>query len=139
MNYSMLSLEVNNGRRKEKNKRKNWAFTDGLWGKQRWSKKARMMGEPGIWRADAMKPCPIVRRKLLSNLFDGPWSASAPKKKAEGKEKKRLGCAATIERSAGLCENDRRGSASHSDHGRGVAEVFLLVQREIPVTELRRA
>jgi len=88
-------------------------------------------------RADAMKPCPIgAEGSCCRTCSMGPCRLPAPKKKAEGEEKKRVGvCGATIETIAArnFVRMIAGGSASHSDHGRGVAEVFLLAAKgEIP-------
>lgn len=88
-------------------------------------------------RGQDLKPCPIgAEGSCCRNCAMGPCRLPAPKKKEEGKEKKRVGvCGATIETIA--ARNFARmvagGSASHSDHGRGVAEVFLAAAKgEIP-------
>ena len=88
-------------------------------------------------RAAAMKPCPIgAEGSCCRTCAMGPCRLPAPKKKAEGEEKKRVGvCGATIETIAArnFVRMIAGGSASHSDHGRGVAEVFLLAAKgEIP-------
>jgi carbon-monoxide dehydrogenase catalytic subunit len=88
-------------------------------------------------RAEAMKPCPIgVEGSCCRTCAMGPCRLPAPKKKAEGEEKKRVGvCGATIETitARNFVRMIAGGSASHSDHGRGVAEVFLLAAKgEIP-------
>ena len=88
-------------------------------------------------RAEAMKPCPIgAEGSCCRTCAMGPCRLPAPKKKAEGEEKKRVGvCGATIETIAArnFVRMIAGGSASHSDHGRGVAEVFLLAAKgEIP-------
>ena len=88
-------------------------------------------------RAEAMKPCPIgAEGSCCRTCAMGPCRLPAPKKKPEGEEKKRVGvCGATIETIAArnFVRMIAGGSASHSDHGRGVAEVFLLAAKgEIP-------
>ena len=88
-------------------------------------------------RAAAMKPCPIgAEGSCCRTCAMGPCRLPAPKKKVEGEEKKRVGvCGATIETIAArnFVRMIAGGSASHSDHGRGVAEVFLLAAKgEIP-------
>lgn len=88
-------------------------------------------------RAAAMKPCPIgAEGSCCRTCAMGPCRLPAPKKKAEGEEKKRVGvCGATIETIAArnFVRMIAGGAASHSDHGRGVAEVFLLAAKgEIP-------
>jgi len=88
-------------------------------------------------RAEAIKPCPIgAEGSCCRNCAMGPCRLPAPKKKAEGEEKKRVGvCGATIETIAArnFVRMIAGGAAAHSDHGRGVAEVFLLAAKgEIP-------
>src|SRR5512137_2874416 len=88
-------------------------------------------------RAAAMKPCPIgAEGSCCRTCAMGPCRLPAPKKKPEGEEKKRVGvCGATIETitARNFVRMIAGGSASHSDHGREVAEAFLLaVKGEIP-------
>jgi 6Fe-6S prismane cluster-containing protein len=88
-------------------------------------------------RAEAMKPCPIgAEGSCCKNCAMGPCRLPAPKKKAEGEEKKRVGvCGATIETitARNFIRMIAGGAAAHSDHGRGVAQVFLAaVKGEIP-------
>jgi carbon-monoxide dehydrogenase catalytic subunit len=88
-------------------------------------------------RAEAMKPCPIgAEGSCCKNCAMGPCRLPAPKKKAEGEEKKRVGvCGATIETitARNFVRMIAGGAAAHSDHGRGVAEVFLAAAKgEIP-------
>src|SRR4030042_5098509 len=88
-------------------------------------------------RAEAMKPCPIgAEGSCCKNCAMGPCRLPAPKKKAEGEEKKRVGvCGATIETitARNFVRSIAGGAAAHSDHGRGVAEVFLAAAKgEIP-------
>jgi carbon-monoxide dehydrogenase catalytic subunit len=83
-------------------------------------------------RAQDMKPCPIgAEGSCCRTCAMGPCRLPAPKKVKEG-AKPRVGvCGATIETIA--ARNFARmvagGSASHSDHGRGVADVFLNVAK----------
>ncbi len=88
-------------------------------------------------RAEAMKPCPIgAEGSCCKNCSMGPCRLPAPKKKGEGEEKKRVGvCGATIETitARNFIRMIAGGAAAHSDHGRGVAEVFLAAAKgEIP-------
>ena len=88
-------------------------------------------------RAQAMKPCPIgAEGSCCKNCAMGPCRLPAPKKKKEGEEKRRVGvCGATIETitARNFARMVAGGSAAHSDHGRGVAEVFLAAAKgEIP-------
>jgi anaerobic carbon-monoxide dehydrogenase catalytic subunit len=85
-------------------------------------------------RAAAMRPCPIGAEGICcKNCAMGPCRVVSPKK--EGEPAKVGLCGATQETIA--ARNFARmvagGAAAHSDHGRGVAEVFLLAARgEIP-------
>src|SRR4030043_1840704 len=93
-------------------------------------KKAQADGCETIFdRAEAMKPCPIgAEGSCCKNCAMGPCRLPAPKKKAEGEEKKRVGvCGATIETitARNFVRMIAGGAAAHSDHGRGVAEGFL--------------
>jgi|LQYC01.1.fsa_nt_gi carbon-monoxide dehydrogenase, catalytic subunit len=88
-------------------------------------------------RGQAMKPCPIgAEGSCCKNCAMGPCRLPAPKKKAEDEEKKRVGvCGATIETVAArnFIRMIAGGAAAHSDHGRGVAEVFLAAAKgEVP-------
>jgi len=88
-------------------------------------------------RAQAMKPCPIGAEGSCCRICAmGPCRLPAPKKKAEGEAKKRVGvCGATIETitARNFIRMIAGGAAAHSDHGRGVAEVFLAAARgEVP-------
>ncbi|MBW2651850.1 MAG: anaerobic carbon-monoxide dehydrogenase catalytic subunit [Deltaproteobacteria bacterium] len=82
-------------------------------------------------RVESMKPCPIgAEGSCCKNCGMGPCRVPAPKKKVEGKEdtKKRQGiCGATAETisARNFIRMIAGGAASHSDHGRGVAETFL--------------
>jgi carbon-monoxide dehydrogenase catalytic subunit len=86
-------------------------------------------------RADAMKPCPIGSvGSCCKNCGMGPCRVPLAKGKEETPEekKKRRGiCGATSETIA--ARNFTRmiagGAAAHSDHGRGVAELFLAVAK----------
>ncbi|NVM57251.1 MAG: anaerobic carbon-monoxide dehydrogenase catalytic subunit [Desulfobacterales bacterium] len=90
-------------------------------------------------RAAKMKPCPIGSEgSCCRNCAMGPCRVPAPKKKQKGSEKakKRIGlCGATAETIAArnFARMIAAGAAAHSDHGRGVAEVFLSAAKgEIP-------
>ncbi len=86
-------------------------------------------------RVETMKPCPIgAEGSCCKNCGMGPCRVPAPKKKAEGEEdtKKRRGiCGATAETisARNFIRMIAGGAASHSDHGRGVAETFLAAAR----------
>ena len=86
-------------------------------------------------RVETMKPCPIgAEGSCCKNCGMGPCRVPAPKKKVEGEEdtKKRRGiCGATAETisARNFIRMIAGGAASHSDHGRGVAETFLAAAR----------
>jgi len=85
-------------------------------------------------RAAAMKPCPIgAEGSCCKNCSMGP--CRVPPSKKEGEAQKVGLCGATAETIAArnFARMVAAGSAAHSDHGRGVAEVFLLAAKgEIP-------
>jgi len=96
-------------------------------------------------RAEKMKPCPIGSEGSCCKICSmGPCRVPAPKKKegeTAGEKKKRTGvCGATAETIA--ARNFARmvagGAAAHSDHARGVAEVFLATAKgEVPDYEIK--
>ncbi len=85
-------------------------------------------------RAQTMKPCPIgAEGSCCKNCAMGP--CRVPPSKKEGEPQKVGLCGATAETIAArnFARMAAAGSAAHSDHGRGVAEVFLMVAKgEIP-------
>jgi len=85
-------------------------------------------------RAITMKPCPIgADGSCCKNCSMGPCRVPKPKK--EGEPQKVGLCGATAETIAArnFARMVAAGSAAHSDHGRGVAEVFLMAAKgEIP-------
>jgi len=85
-------------------------------------------------RAEAMKPCPIgAEGSCCKNCSMGP--CRVPPSKKEGEPAKVGLCGATAETIAArnFARMVAAGAAAHSDHGRGVAEVFLLAaQGKIP-------
>ena len=85
-------------------------------------------------RAADMKACPIgADGSCCKNCAMGPCRVPKPKK--EGVKQKVGLCGATAETIAArnFIRMIAAGSAAHSDHGRGVAEVFLLAAKgEIP-------
>src|SRR4030042_5011573 len=90
-------------------------------------------------RAEAMKPCPIgAEGSCCKNCAMGPCRVPAPKKKGEttAEKTKRMGlCGATAETIS--ARNFARmvavGTSAHSDHARGVTEVFLAAAKgEVP-------
>jgi len=95
-------------------------------------------------RAEQMKPCPIgAVGSCCSNCGQGPCRVPLPKGREETPEekKKRRGvCGATSETIAArnFIRMIAGGAAAHSDHGRGVAELFLAAARgEAPGYEIR--
>ncbi len=95
-------------------------------------------------RAEKMKPCPIGSvGSCCSNCGMGPCRVPLPKGKEETPEekKKRRGiCGATAETIAArnFIRMVAGGAAAHSDHGRGVAELFLAVAKgEAPGYEIK--
>jgi carbon-monoxide dehydrogenase catalytic subunit len=95
-------------------------------------------------RAEAMKPCPIgAVGSCCKHCGMGPCRVPLPKGKEETPEEKlkRRGiCGATAETIAArnFIRMVAGGAAAHSDHGRGVAELFLAVARgEAPGYEIK--
>ena len=86
-------------------------------------------------RAEQMKPCPIgAVGSCCKNCGMGPCRVPLPRGKEETPEEKnrRRGiCGATSETIAArnFIRMVAGGAAAHSDHGRGVAELFLAVAR----------
>jgi carbon-monoxide dehydrogenase catalytic subunit len=95
-------------------------------------------------RAEAMKPCPIGSvGSCCKHCGMGPCRVPLPKGKEETEEEKmkRRGlCGATAETIAArnFIRMVAGGAAAHSDHGRGVAELFLAVAKgEAPGYEIK--
>jgi carbon-monoxide dehydrogenase catalytic subunit len=95
-------------------------------------------------RAETTKPCPIgLDGSCCKNCAMGPCRVPLPKGKKETPEekKKRRGvCGATAETIAArnFIRMVAGGAAAHSDHGRGVAELFLAVAKgEAPGYEIK--
>jgi carbon-monoxide dehydrogenase catalytic subunit len=95
-------------------------------------------------RAETMKPCPIGSvGSCCSNCGQGPCRVPLPKGKEETpeeKHKRRGICGATAETIAArnFIRMVAGGAAAHSDHGRGVAELFLAVAKgEAPGYEIK--
>ncbi len=86
-------------------------------------------------RAELMKPCPIgAEGSCCSNCAMGPCRVPLPRNKEETPEekKKRKGvCGATAETIAArnFLRKIAAGTASHGDHGREVARIFLQTAR----------
>jgi len=95
-------------------------------------------------RAETMKPCPIGSEgSCCKNCAMGPCRvplAKAKKETPEEKRKRRGVCGATAETIAArnFIRMVAGGAAAHSDHGRGVAELFLAVAKgEAPGYEIK--
>ena len=95
-------------------------------------------------RAEAMKPCPIGSvGSCCKHCGMGPCRVPLPKGKEETpeeKQKRRGVCGATAETIAArnFIRMIAGGAAAHSDHGRGVAELFLAVAKgEAPGYEIK--
>jgi carbon-monoxide dehydrogenase catalytic subunit len=95
-------------------------------------------------RAEALKPCPIGSvGSCCKHCGMGPCRVPLPKGKEETPEeklKRRGVCGATAETIAArnFIRMIAGGAAAHSDHGRGVAELFLSVaKRKAPGYEIK--
>jgi len=95
-------------------------------------------------RAETKKPCPIgVEGSCCKHCGMGPCRVPPPKGRKETpeeKQKRRGICGATAETIAArnFIRMIAGGAAAHSDHGRGVAEVFLAVAKgEAPGYEIK--
>jgi carbon-monoxide dehydrogenase catalytic subunit len=95
-------------------------------------------------RADAIKPCPIGSvGSCCKHCGMGPCRVPLPKGREETpeeKQKRRGVCGATAETIAArnFIRMVAGGAAAHSDHGRGVAELFLAVAKgEAPGYEIK--
>lgn len=95
-------------------------------------------------RAETMKPCPIgMVGSCCKHCGMGPCRVPLPKGKTETpeeKQKRRGLCGATVETIAArnFIRMVAGGAAAHSDHGRGVAELFLAVAKgEAPGYEIK--
>jgi carbon-monoxide dehydrogenase catalytic subunit len=108
-------------------------------------KKAQADGCETIFdRADTMKPCPIgAEGSCCKHCAMGPCRVPAPKKKGEtaAEKAKRMGlCGATAETisARNFARMVAAGSSAHSDHARGVAEVFLATAKgEVPGFQIK--
>ena len=95
-------------------------------------------------RAETKKPCPIgVEGSCCKHCGMGPCRVPPPKGREETpeeKQKRRGICGATAETIAArnFIRMIAGGAAAHSDHGRGVAEIFLAVAKgEAPGYEIK--
>jgi carbon-monoxide dehydrogenase catalytic subunit len=108
-------------------------------------KKAQADGCETVFdRADAMKPCPIGSEGSCCKICSmGPCRVPAPKKKGESpaEKAKRTGlCGATAETisARNFARMVAGGASAHSDHARGVAEVFLAAAKgEVPGFQIK--
>jgi anaerobic carbon-monoxide dehydrogenase catalytic subunit len=83
-------------------------------------------------RAETMKPCNIGIQGICCKMCaQGPCRLPLPKGGIEGKDTRKGLCGATPETIAArnFARMVAAGAAAHSDHGRGVAEVFLAAAR----------
>src|SRR5512136_1416560 len=108
-------------------------------------KKAQADGCETIFdRAETMKPCPIgAEGSCCKNCAMGPCRVPAPKKKGEtaAEKTKRTGlCGATAETisARNFARMVAAGTAAHSDHARGISEVFLATAKgEVPGFQIK--
>ncbi len=96
--------------------------------------KAQQDGVETIFdRAETMKPCNIgIQGTCCKMCAQGPCRLPLTKKDMEGKDTRMGLCGATPETIAArnFVRMIAGGAAAHSDHGRGVAEVFLAAARK---------
>jgi anaerobic carbon-monoxide dehydrogenase catalytic subunit len=96
--------------------------------------KAQQDGVETIFdRAETMKPCNIgIQGTCCKMCAQGPCRLPLTKKDLEGKDMRMGLCGATPETIAArnFVRMIAAGAAAHSDHGRGVAEVFLAAARK---------
>jgi carbon-monoxide dehydrogenase catalytic subunit len=84
-------------------------------------------------RAEQMKPCAIGMQGICcKNCAMGPCRLPLPKGGIEGEDTRKGLCGATANTIAArnFARMVAAGAAAHSDHGRGVAEVFLAAARK---------
>ncbi|MFH1757646.1 MAG: carbon monoxide dehydrogenase, partial [Pseudomonadota bacterium] len=84
-------------------------------------------------RAETMKACNIgIQGTCCKMCAQGPCRLPLTKKELEGKDMRKGLCGATPETIAArnFARMVAAGAAAHSDHGRGVAEVFLAAARK---------
>jgi len=84
-------------------------------------------------RAEQMKPCNIgIQGTCCKNCAMGPCRMPLPKAGIEGDDERMGLCGATPNTVAArnFARMVASGASAHSDHGRGVAEVFLSVARK---------
>ncbi|VFQ45216.1 anaerobic carbon-monoxide dehydrogenase catalytic subunit [Desulfoluna butyratoxydans] len=101
---------------------------------QQMIRRAQELGVETVFdRAENMKPCNIgIQGICCKNCAMGPCRLPLPKGGIEGEDTRKGLCGATANTIA--ARNFARmvagGASAHSDHGRGVAEVFLSVARK---------
>ena len=84
-------------------------------------------------RAQTMRPCNIgIQGTCCKNCAQGPCRLPLPKSGIEGEDTRKGLCGATAETiaSRNFARMVAAGAASHSDHGRGIAETFLAAARK---------
>jgi carbon-monoxide dehydrogenase catalytic subunit len=101
---------------------------------QQMIKRAQELGVETIFdRAENMKPCNIgTQGTCCKNCGMGPCRLPLPKSGIEGEDERKGLCGATANTIAArnFIRMIAGGAAAHSDHGRGVAEVFLAAARK---------
>jgi carbon-monoxide dehydrogenase catalytic subunit len=101
---------------------------------QKMIKRAQELGVETIFdRAQNMKPCNIgAQGTCCKNCGMGPCRLPLPKSGIEGEDERKGLCGATANTIAArnFIRMIAGGAAAHSDHGRGVAEVFLAAARK---------
>lgn len=105
-------------------------------------KKAQADGCETIFdRAEGMKPCPIgAEGSCCKNCAMGPCRVPVSKKKGEEKARRTGLCGATAETisARNFARMVAAGTAAHSDHARGVTEVFLATAKgKVPGFEIK--
>ncbi len=101
---------------------------------QQMIRRAQELGVETVFdRAEAMKPCNIgIQGTCCKNCAMGPCRLPLTKSVGDGPDERKGLCGATPNTIA--ARNFARmvagGASAHSDHGRGVAEVFLAVARK---------
>ena len=103
-------------------------------GTQEMIARAQKLGIDTVFdRAAQMKPCAIGMQGICcKNCAMGPCRLPLPKGGIEGKDTRKGLCGATANTIAArnFIRMIAGGASAHSDHGRGVAEVFLSVARK---------
>jgi carbon-monoxide dehydrogenase catalytic subunit len=101
---------------------------------QQMIRRAQELGIDTVFdRAEAMKPCNIGTQGICcKNCAMGPCRLPLPKGGIEGEDTRKGLCGATPNTIAArnFIRMIAGGAAAHSDHGRGVAEVFMSVAKK---------